>query len=688
MGSEIYRLQRKGLFGNFGMLAVLLALGIMSFLRFALNHTPSQLFVFAMLYAIFAFDVLYVKSLIDKGVLKLSALLKLVGMSVVAGVVLEGLTVLGSPASHFSCLADWSKRRVVVFVIGAFLVLQYAYLKHQNSDSAGERAIGARHFGYRKLGFAIFILCMIVLVVSRIGMRFPLPFYVFDAAVLCIVFYLLVRKSISLPLTFFMLAFVSGSMLICALPVTTGLSWDDQVHYENAVNVSYLFQSQFTETDLSFIADATNRGEGVEAPSIVYFDSNEITQHSYVLDSSYRDDVVEERVVVRESAEAIYGLNSIGYAPLAVGLWLGRLLHLGFSSTVLLAKLCGLLCFSALIASAIAVSPSKKGLFAFVGLLPSCLWLATNFSYDAWLIAMVMLGFAYYLRYAWGEKDDFTRKNILLAFVFTFAGLAVKAVYFPVIGLYFLVPKDRFSDVGQRRRYNAAVFFLGFFTFASFALPYLFTVQGDAGDTRGGADINPAKQIAFILNDPIGYALILFRFFWSSYFAPLQSFGYTLSFAYLGDVAIAFSGLPGSTLLLYAPAEMLQYIFDGRLPGSTLLLYAPATAFVFFGLTANDSISVRHTSVWASLWALFLMLFAFALVATALYVSFTPVGLGTVNGCQTRYILPMLVPSLTIILNNKWLAFGEKRGWLLTVFCISLAFFAICFTSLILVKVL
>ena len=32
------------------------------------------------------------------------------------------------------------------------------------------------------------------------------------------------------------------------------------------------------------------------------------------------------------------------------------------------------------------------------------------------------------------------------------------------------------------------------------------------------------------------------------------------------------------------------------------------------------------------------------LVATALYVSFTPVGLETINGCQWRYIIPILIP--------------------------------------------
>ena len=37
------------------------------------------------------------------------------------------------------------------------------------------------------------------------------------------------------------------------------------------------------------------------------------------------------------------------------------------------------------------------------------------------------------------------------------------------------------------------------------------------------------------------------------------------------------------------------------------------------------------------------------LIASALYISFTPVGYGTVLGCQQRYILPLLFPILALI---------------------------------------
>ena len=40
-----------------------------------------------------------------------------------------------------------------------------------------------------------------------------------------------------------------------------------------------------------------------------------------------------------------------------------------------------------------------------------------------------------------------------------------------------------------------------------------------------------------------------------------------------------------------------------------------------------------------------------ALVATSLYIAFTPVRSGTIAGCQPRYIIPLLFPLLTVLAN-------------------------------------
>ena len=76
-------------------------------------------------------------------------------------------------------------------------------------------------------------------------------------------------------------------------------------------------------------------------------------------------------------------------------------------------------------------------------------------------------------------------------------------------------------------------------------------------------------------------------------------------------------------------------------------------------------------------------LFSLVLVATALYVSFTPVGLATVNGCQTRYVIPVLVPALAVGLNNKIFRIGEKTNLIVLFLLVAIFFFTLSFAVLI-----
>ena len=227
-----------------------------------------------------------------------------------------------------------------------------------------------------------------------------------------------------------------------------------------------------------------------------------------------------------------------------------------------------------MVAASIKVAPSKKGLFAFVGMLPTSLFLSSCFSYDAWLISFTMLGFAYFLKFAWGDLEDCSTRNLVAAFGFTFVGLAVKAVYFPIIGLFFMVPRERFVSSRQRAQYNVAVFILGLITFASFALPFLFsTASGsNVGDIRGGADVNSGEQIAFIITNPLNYAKILTSYFVGYYLNPMTSAGYALNFAYLGSLAAQIS------------VSVIRGLFQ----------VLPAVCLLLVGLLSSDSVSVKH----------------------------------------------------------------------------------------------
>ena len=50
------------------------------------------------------------------------------------------------------------------------------------------------------------------------------------------------KRNSALPVAFFIAAFSIGVFLVVSTPITTGISWDDQIHYSNALSTSYLFE--------------------------------------------------------------------------------------------------------------------------------------------------------------------------------------------------------------------------------------------------------------------------------------------------------------------------------------------------------------------------------------------------------------------------------------------------------------
>ena len=116
----------------------------------------------------------------------------------------------------------------------------------------------------------------------------------------------------------------------------------------------------------------------------------------------------------------------------------------------------------------------------------------------------------------------------------------------------------------------------------------------------------------FYFVHPIEYARILCQFM-LSYLSPVSSDMYTFSYAYMG----------------FLPS---------------LLPWVSSFGFILLSLTValdiqQDSFSQPR---WARIWVAFLFVMSVALVCTSLYVSYTPVGLSTINGVQLRYLTPLL----------------------------------------------
>lgn len=547
------------------------------------------------------------------------------------GLLLEGLTVVGDPrlsVLQFSC---WNITRAMVFscisyiplsVVAVFIkapvrrkTISEALCKDVHSVDDQRNYIGTLRcsvYGFALVGLSLVVAFGVSLACGKaIGKVFLFGF----CCLLVLAFIVLYRRSvIRFEACVFSLILVIGSFISFALPPITGYSWDDQIHYDRAFGLSYLGNASYDA------ADKLQFDVPWHMPSIPELGSSRLVEaEDLVLNSVAEkpsDYSIAPGFVSPGDGSSLALISTIGYIPSALGLWVARVLHLAEPLQFIVGRWFNLICYAMLTAFAVRAVPSKKALVAAIGLLPTSLYLAAQYSYDAVVVSGLTLGICLVLRELSRRDEKLTGWSELAIFVAFCFGLSPKAIYFPLLGLLFLIPAGKFEDRASCRRFRFFVVLFTFVMVASFALPLLFTTAAQAGDARGGSDVSAIGQILFILQHPVQYFGVLWRFV-VQYVSPITSDQYSMFFAYLGILNSRFSWMACVPILILV-------------------------ATVAFGSQTRSSFVNRYQSIFA----LVLVTISVVLVATALYVSFTPVGYYTVNGCQPRYLIPLVFPAL------------------------------------------
>ena len=105
-------------------------------------------------------------------------------------------------------------------------------------------------------------------------------------------------------------------------------------------------------------------------------------------------------------------------------------------------------------------------------------------------------------------------------------------------------------------------------------------------------------------------------------------------------------------------------------------------------LTDNNGYERKKLSIGVSLWSLFLFAVTLFGICTALYLSFTAVGLTTVAGVQPRYLLPLVLPLGVFVFNARIkISISYKRYscfvFIASLLLISLAWWILLFSRLV-----
>lgn len=206
------------------------------------------------------------------------------------------------------------------------------------------------------------------------------------------------------------------------------------------------------------------------------------------------------------------------YVPQVIGMTIGRLLNLGFTGIVYMARVMGLLLFVILVSIAIKEIPVAKGLLFSVMLLPMTLQQAMGCTYDTFVISTIVLEIALTLRLL-TEEDYKNKGNIIRIVAVVVLALLIFGVkghaYFPISLLPLMIIIKKFKlDYKKIGRVFLILFGVGVVAFIVLAV----MAQNGIEVLKDYNNINDALSstgrlytIPFLINNPQEIPQIIFN---------------------------------------------------------------------------------------------------------------------------------------------------------------------------------
>lgn len=253
------------------------------------------------------------------------------------------------------------------------------------------------------------------------------------------------EQKIEIEKLFLILSLLMGTILtFISAPLA---KYDEHAHFWRTYEIAIgnIVSDIRNEMPISVAMMAMGENKQTNVPEINYQTTKE--KFNYDLNP-------EEKMPLPVGATA--GNSPFSYLPPLVGTFLGNLLKLKPIITIYLGRLCNVVAYSLLLYFAIKLMPKNKWkqIIAIIGLFPMCLNLASSYSPDTTIISVAIFMLSYTMHLKFGERNIKWKDPVILG-IATFILAICKIVYFPMLLLFFLLPKEKFKNTKTRILYLA-----------------------------------------------------------------------------------------------------------------------------------------------------------------------------------------------------------------------------------------
>jgi uncharacterized membrane protein len=412
-----------------------------------------------------------------------------------------------------------------------------------------------------------------------------------------LILYLVMLKkenSMHLVRTVFVTVFIMGLiMMIVGSPVISG--WDEQTHFARTYDMAVGRYGEQTSAVVQYMEQNAQMLND-------YHVSNYEERINMIQSMNRLSEFPSERI-----DEYHLEISSIGYVLQIIGYKIGTVLNLPFYVSWYFGKLMNLLLYAAGMAGIVYILPVGKYVMSVLALMPTMLFVSTTYTYDITVTVFVMLSLAIWFREILNRDTKFTYKWRILMIVFMAIGCMPKAIYAPLILCALFIPKDKFYSKKDCYIFRGVIIIACLLILSTFVLPTLIA-PSQTGDLRGG-NTSVAGQLGFILSHPFSYAKNLLKCLACSFVPFVIGTEGLGNMAYWGSISLM------SVHLIILVVVLLTDQFNNNQ----------------FKFKLKYKIVISCCVITAAV-----------LIWTALYLSYTEVGLPTINGVQGRYYFPFL----------------------------------------------